>query len=397
MKTNLPIQRREFLNLSAKGMGTFFLGAHLTTLFSGCSQPVRSLFTQRSDFSKLQAADENGIRLPKGFSSKVLARSSQRVISTADYKWHAAPDGGACFATDDGGWVYASNSEIAKNKGGAGCLRFNASGDIVDAYPILQGSNENCAGGKTPWNTWLSCEEVNRGRVFECDPYGAKEAEVRAALGYFRHEAVTVDEHHQHLFLTEDERNGNFYRFIPSNKLPDLDEGELQVAELIEAGNGYRVKWHKVSDPQATTKATRKQVPQATSFNGGEGIEWSNNHVYFTTKGDNRVWDYDTREQTMSVLYDIKTSDKPLLSGVDNLAITASGDVLVAEDNGNMQLVLLTTDGGVVPVMQIIGQDRSEICGPAFSPDFQRLYFSSQRGPSGRSDGGIVYEISKLE
>jgi secreted PhoX family phosphatase len=396
MKANLPIQRRQFLNLSAQGMGAFFLGAHCTTLFAGGVPEASGMFTQISDFSELQPADENGIRLPKGFRSKVVARSSQSVVSTSDYKWHGAPDGGACFATDDGGWVYASNSEIENNKGGVGCIRFNANGDIIDAYPILQNTNNNCAGGKTPWNTWLSCEEVDRGRVFECDPYGVKEAQVRPALGYFEHEAVTVDEYHQHLFLTEDDEQGNFYRFIPSNKFPNLDAGELQVAELIQVGDSYKVNWHKITDPQATITATRMQVPQATQFNGGEGIQWSKNHVYFTTKGDNRVWDYDTREQTISILYDIKTADNSLLSGVDNLTITASGDVLVAEDGGDMQLVLLTASGSVIPVMQVVGQDFSEICGPAFSPDFQRLYFSSQTGPNDRDEEGIIYEVSNL-
>lgn len=396
MKTKLLIQRRQFLNLSVKGMGVFFLGSQCASLFADGTQTNKGLFTQKTDFTELQAADENGIRLPKGFRSRVVARSSERVISAAEYIWHDAPDGGACFATDDGGWIYVSNSEIIDYKGGVGGIRFNTKGDIVDAYPILQYSNYNCAGGKTPWNTWLSCEEVDRGRVWECDPYGVKKAEIRSALGYFKHEAVTVDELHQQLFLTEDEEDGNFYRFIPSNKLPNLDAGDLQVAELVQAADGYKVNWHRVPDSQATTTATRKQVPQATIFNGGEGIQWSNNHVYFTTKGDNRVWDYDTVEQTMSILYDIKTTDNPALSGVDNITITASGDVLVAEDGGDMQLVLLTLNGDVIPVMQVVGQDLSEICGPAFNPTFQRLYFSSQTGPNNRDDDGIVYEISKL-
>jgi hypothetical protein len=75
--------------------------------------------------------------------------------------------------------------------------------------------------------------------------------------------------------------------------------------------------------------------------------------------------------------------------------ITPTGDVLVAEDNGDMQLVVLTEDR-VVPLLQIIGHERSEITGPAFDPSFQRLYFSSQRGSTGRSTGGLTYEISAI-
>lgn len=402
MKEQLHFQRRQFLQLSTKGMGAFFLGAQVQGLFAATESWPKGIFTQFTDFSALQPADENGIRLPKGFTSRIVARSSQQVISGSDYIWHGAPDGGACFATTDGGWVYVSNSEIKGNKGGVGCIRFNAHGEVVDAYPILEGTNNNCAGGRTPWNTWLSCEEVDRGRVFECDPYGQFPAVERSALGYFKHEAVTVDSFHEHLYLTEDEEDGNFYRFIPDNKLPDLESGVLQVAELVLRGDSahetpiFDVVWHNVPDPQASKKATRKQVKQASKFNGSEGIEWNNHHVYFTTKGDNRVWDYDTRKKKITILYDIKTAKNPVLSGVDNLTITATGDVLVAEDGGDMQLVLLTVSGNVIPVMQVVGQDNSEICGPAFSPDYQRLYFSSQTGPNDRDEEGIIYEIRRI-
>jgi uncharacterized protein len=59
-----------------------------------------------------------------------------------------------------------------------------------------------------------------------------------------------------------------------------------------------------------------------------------------------------------------------------------------------MQIVLLSPAGRVIPVLQIIGQDDSEICGPAFSPHFDRLYFSSQRGSLGTNEDGRIYEIS---
>ena len=81
---------------------------------------------------------------------------------------------------------------------------------------------------------------------------------------------------------------------------------------------------------------------------------------------------------------------------IDNVTITASGDVLVAEDGGDMQIVLLAPNGIVLPIVQIVGQDESEICGPAFDPSFQRLYFSSQTGPLNLDSDGITYEISRI-
>ena len=103
--------------------------------------------------------------------------------------------------------MYVSNSEmprIGPVAGGVGALRFAADGTLIQAYPILEGSSLNCAGGPTPWGTWLSCEEQEEGTVWECDPMGARPAEPRPALGLFYHEAVTVDSPAGRLYLTED-------------------------------------------------------------------------------------------------------------------------------------------------------------------------------------------------
>lgn len=389
-------QRRRFLAAGCKSMLAFMLGSRSLPLPAG-NKPDDPLYRDLSKLTTLQAADANGVRLPPGFRSRIIARSSQPVAGTG-YVWHNAPDGGACFGSDDGGWVYVSNSEITIRRGGGGvsAVRFDKSGKIIDAYSILSGTDNNCAGGRTPWNTWLSCEEVDRGLVYECNPFQAGQGVVRPALGRFKHEAVTVDPVNQQLFLTEDEPDGAFYRFIPDNKLPDLSSGTLQTAGVYKRGKSFYVEWLDVPDSQAKTKPARYQVEGTTIFKGGEGIAWHDSKVYFTTKGDNRVWSYNTDTQQIEVLYDAYTSPTPHLKGVDNVAITATGDVLVAEDNGDMQIVLLTPNGKVMPVVQVVGHEGSEICGPGFDPAWQRLYFSSQRGVHNRSHSGITYEISRL-
>ncbi|MES2605675.1 MAG: alkaline phosphatase PhoX [Pseudomonadota bacterium] len=393
--------RRQFLRWGSRSFATFLAGAGAVP-FSSVAATAEPLFADLSQLGELMPPDSNGLRLPHGFRSRIIAHSNQRVLKTdntaTDYLWHNAPDGGACFATDDGGWIYVSNSEIKiiDGGGGVGAIRFNAAGDIVDAYSLLTGTDNNCAGGKTPWQSWLSCEEVDRGQVYECNPAKKSEGTVRPALGRFKHEAVAVDPDASHLYLTEDEMDGCFYRFVPAQALPNLDSGTLQVAEVIQVGQRMRIRWHDVPDPAATTIPTRSQIAEATRFNGGEGIAWTDGLVYFTTKGDNRVWRLDTRNNDISVLYDAATAATPHLSGVDNVTITASGDVLVAEDGGDMQIVLLSANGAVIPLVQITGQDDSEICGPAFDPTFQRFYFSSQTGPLNRDDDGITYEISRI-
>lgn len=389
------LARRQFLAWGSVGFSAFLLnGLRLPVL--AAENHALPLFANPQALGPLGEPDANGLRLLPGMQSRIIARSGQPVLSSSPFRLHASPDGGATFATPDGGWIYVSNSEVKTEEGGGGvgAVRFSASGEIQDAYSILAGTNNNCAGGQTPWQTWLSCEEVDRGLVWECDPFGVKAGEARPALGLFKHEAVAIDTDNGHLYLTEDEPDGALYRFIPANALPDLSAGTLQVAEVLATEGVRQVVWHDVPDPAATNEPTRQQVPSTTKFNGGEGIAWTDGLLYFTTKGDNRVWRLDTRSSQIEVLYDFMHATAPHLSGVDNVTITAAGDVLVAEDGGDMQIVLLGPDGLVLPVVQVTGQPLSEICGPAFDPSFQRLYFSSQTGPNDKPDEGILYEIS---
>lgn len=360
------------------------------------AQQLGGVFESLNSVGPLQPPDDNGLMLPLGFQSRVIARTGEAPVGLPGYTWHPAPDGGACFATQDGGWIYVSNSEMRSNEGGVGALRFNANGEKVDAYSILENTSINCAGGPTPWGTWLSCEEFANGQVYECDPLGIEPAVVRPALGTFRHEAACVDLANNCIYLTEDVPAGCFYRFVSEKGLPDLTSGRLEVASVIEQEGKNFIVWHEIKDPLATQQATRLQVAEATAFRGGEGIAIHAGKAYFTTKHDNRVWRYDTSTQQIEILYDFATSSNPILSGVDNVVITPAGDVLVAEDGGDMQIVVITPDNKIFPIVQVMGHERSEVTGPAFDPSYQRLYFSSQRGSLGSSHAGMTFEISRI-
>jgi len=371
--------RRDFLVDTLKLSSVLALGPSLLQMTS----PAHA--GNLSNIGPLRAADANGVRLPAGFTSRVIARSGQAV---AGYTWHRAPDGGATYATASGGWVYTSNSEVQLGGGGASAIEFNANGGIVRARRILSGTNGNCAGGPTPWNTWLSCEEVDRGFVWETYPLVTQAAVQRPALGRFHHEAAAIDPVFEHVYMTEDQPNGCLYRFVPTGGLPNLASGTLQVARVSTSG---AVTWVNVPDPDGTPTRTRDQVSGARRFNGGEGIWYQNGLIYFTTKGDNRVWMLDTQTQILEIFYDRANNPNPILSGVDNVTVSPTGDVIVAEDGGDLQICVLDQTGIPKPLVQLTGQNGSEITGPALSPNATRLYFSSQRGTNGN---GITYEIT---
>lgn len=380
------MERRTFLRGAVIGGSVAAFGG---SLWAGAAHAAPAQ-PGAGPYGALGPADANGIRLPSGFSSRVVARSGRRVAGTR-HTWHDAPDGGACFG-DGTGWIYVSNSEINPG-GGASAVAFSSVGAVTGAYPILSGTRQNCAGGKTPWHTWLSCEEVDRGFVFETDPWGVRASVRRDALGRFKHEAAAADPVRKTIYLTEDVTDGCFYRFTPTT-WGDLSAGELEVL-VAGAGTSGPVTWSKVPDPSGAATATRDQVSGAKRFTGGEGCHYADDTCWFTTKGDNRVWQYNAAAQTIELAYDdsLVAGDAPL-TGVDNVTGSASGDLYVAEDGGNMEICLITPDDVITQFLRVDGQSGSEITGPAFSPAGTRLYFSSQRGTSGSSSGGITYEVS---
>lgn len=382
-----------------------------------------------SPYGPLLAPDANGLALPAGFRSRVVAASLAPVSGTS-HVWHVFPDGGACVPTDDGGWIYVSNSENPPpadvplvteliplvGPGGVGAIRFAADGTIVDAYPILTGSVSNCAGGLTPWGTWLSCEEWEEtagpyaaGRVWECDPFGGPAVE-RPSLGRFKHEMAAVDPVRHHVYLSEDQPDGLLYRYTPPTGVWGSGAAlEGGVLEAMAVGAGGSVTWLAVpGDVTAPSAALRHSVAGAATFSGGEGLLYDSGRIYLTTKGDDRVWVHDLVAQTMTVLYDAAQFGAPVLNGVDNIAASAAHDLYVAEDGGNLEVCIITPDLTVAPVVRMTGPQHgldsgtpvptaSEVTGLAFSPDGNRLYFNSERGnglvPVGPGPG-ILYEVT---
>jgi hypothetical protein len=335
-------------------------------------------------YGPLNGPDANGLMLPNGFQSREVARAG---ASVGGYSWHNYPDGMATFGTADGGWILVSNSESLAPSGGASAIEFGPDGAIRRAYRILSDSDRNCSGGPTPWGTWLSCEEWSGGHVFECDPTGKNPAVMRPAMGIFTHESACVDPVGKRVYMTEDEDDGRFYRFTPSN-YPDLSSG---VLELATVGSDGGVFWQTVPDPSAISAPTREQV-SGTRFAGGEGTWFDSGVVYFTTKKDNKVHAYDTRSGRYELIYDEATTPGTPLSGLDGITVSRSGDLFLCEDGADNDICLITPERTVARFLTLTGSahEASELAGVTFDPSGTRMYFSSMRGYG----KGAIYEVT---
>jgi len=322
--------------------------------------------------------DDNGLVLPEGFTSRIVAVGGVPVGGTG-YTWPLFPDGKGTFPKRDGGWILSCNHEVfdfqtpGESVGGASSIRFDADGRIVDAGPILVGSHSNSRGATTPWGTWLSCQEAfgGDGLIWECDPTGGRPAVPRNALGVRTHGSVAVDPASGRCYMTEAHRDGRLYRFTMLDESLSgaaLADGPLE-AMVVDPDGG--VSWIPVPDPSGTVAPTRVQAADGFVTPMGGGVWVHDGVAVFTTGLDDRVHAIDLADQHHSVVWDGSGHRQPLVGIGDLTVAPGSGDVFAAEDRGDMELVLISTEGDVVPFCRMVGDDHrlSALTGPKLGSD----------------------------
>jgi uncharacterized protein len=299
---------------------------------------------------------------------------------------------------------------------------------FLSAKPSLSGTLKNCAGGATPWGTWLSCEETlldpqskleegnplqkAHGFVFEVPGEGQAAPKPLEALGRFVHEAVAVDPSSGIVYLTEDTKTAGFYRVIP-NKPGDLQAGgKLQmlvvrgvddVRKKVARNAQYDVRWVDIADPLlAHTPGTLdgQGVYRQGKAKGGltfarlEGCAVHDGRVFITaTSGGDaesgQLWRYDPAEERLQLVYESPSPE--ILDMPDNIAVSPRGGVLMCEDGYYhlQRLQVLTAEGHLFPLaennMQLNGLyghrgdfRSSEWAGATFSADGQWLFVNLQ-------------------
>ncbi len=449
------LSRRTFLQASAAtGAGVALVGATDVLL----TAPNAAAAPAAPGYGPLVADPAGRLALPAGFSYSIVTEAGSTRLESGE-PTPSNHDGAGAFKTRAGGTVIVYNHEIGSSlatsplpvphvdglvydpgsAGGCTIVETDRDGNRVREYVAIAGTATNCAGGITPWDTWLTCEETegragsggrtkDHGYVFEVDPFDMaanRDPQPIKALGRYSHEAAAVDPHSGAIYLTEDAGNPNglLYRWEPPQgyrprksglralgptdgvlaAMRCTDGAGAHVDDLsraTEVDTTYEVTWTAVPDRDARTTSTRKQfgADEITRGRKFEGAWWGDGGAYIVTSfaraespvpHDGQVWFYDPRRSTMTLKlrFGVDADQDAPGDGPDNITVSPWGGLILAEDGEGVQHLVGVTEGGAAFELARNQLNGSEFVAPVYSHD-KKVLFASIQTP------GIMFAIT---
>ncbi|MGI9042655.1 MAG: alkaline phosphatase PhoX [Gemmatimonadaceae bacterium] len=449
--------RRGFLRTSSALTGAVLLAPSLQGLAACAAAPDGGRRMRRPEVAGRGAGGYGLLRnagpelaLPAGFTYSVLGYNGKPMSDG-----NATPgafDGMAAFALPNGNVRLIRNHEnrndaaTARVKGdpaggydskaGGGTtsleVRIGASGaaTVVRDFVSLNGTIVNCAGGPTPWGTWLTCEESTEGvaagwgqehgYVFEvaASAEGLVKPVPLKAMGRFIHEAVAVDPVTGIVYETEDQQLAGFYRFIPREKGVLASGGALQMLAIdgkpnYDTADGQRMgstlpaTWVDIADPDPPGVWGDTGAVSAQGFTKGgarfsrlEGCWWGDGGVFFhaTNGGDakvGQVWFYRPGgSDGGSLTLVFESPSAAVLNYPDNITVSPRGGVVMCEDGGGEQYLRgLTPEGRIFDFAKNL-LNLTEFAGACFSPDGRTLFVNIMGSTlDGGTERGVTLAI----
>ncbi len=451
------VDRRAFLKRTSYAIGSGAAATALGNLLVHAEElttPAKAAST-----SLVPVADDASgfelLALPKGFRFRSYGWTGDAL--TGDTPTPGLHDGMSVIRADEKSLTLCRNHEVESDKGtfakgpvydrkaGAGCtsLTFDlVKGEFLESHASLTGTLRNCAGGLTPWGSWLTCEETvlgpgdevdgrrveyerEHGFIFEVPAHGKATAEPLTAMGRFVHEAVAVDPKTSIVYETEDRKTAGLYRFVPNTPRKLADGGRLQMMKVagrqdmrrgMRVGDQFSTSWVDIEDPTRphtpNTQDTLGVYSQgrqqgASTFARLEGCWFDQGKIYVVStsggdKGHGQVFQYDPAEETIRLIFE--SPSKEVLDSPDNMCVSRSGDIVLCEDGSQVpqRIHRLSPAGELTPLVanNAIVNDRrrgirgdfrgKEWAGVCISPDDKWLFANLQTP-------GITFAISRRD
>lgn len=422
--------------------------AGATTAGTVMASPLQMLYARIANGQPIQAEgygplvpDPNGLLdLPQGFRYNFFSRTGDKMSDGNPVP--ADHDGMAAFAGPNNTTILVRNHELSPDQkpavpgikydpsgtGGTTTLIVGPNRKLIRDYGSLAGTYRNCAGGPTPWGSWVSCEEntstpetndpadpannvtKRHGYNFEVPSQakGPVEPVPLVAMGRFNHEAIAVDPKTGIVYETEDRGDGLFYRFIP-NQRQNLRQGKLEALKIkgrpqaitktgFPVGQPMEVEWVPIENPDPAMDTAEDGTPTpesvraqgfakgAAQFTRGEGTWYGDNEIYFTcTDGGDaelgQVWRYqpgrNPREGGVLTLF-AEPNNPDILDGPDNITVAPFRDLFICEDGEAEQFIRGINPQGQLYTFARNAINDKEFAGACFSPDGQTMFLNIQ-------------------